>query len=97
MEDIKGLDLGTLLQLYAFVSADANRTFGVNQKGKLIVKAKLAAVEAEVHERIYGCNPFASVTVEGRAPEDVDLSKFDTKSEDEEEEPKTFVVDKPQE
>jgi hypothetical protein len=92
MVNVQDLSLTELFQVHAFVNGDANVTFGTNQEGKLIVKAKLAEVEAELYNRIYGKNPFVSVTVEGQDPESIDLSQFDTKTEDEEEKPKTFVV-----
>jgi len=79
--DIGELDLSTLLQLHAFVRADADRTFGVNDSGKAAVRAALAEVETEVYKRIYGRNPFVLGSFEGETPENIDLSKFENKGE----------------
>lgn len=85
--DLDTLSLGELMQLYAFVSADADRTFGVNQQGKVIVRTKLAEIRDALYRRIYGMNPFVSITIEGEVPEKIDLSKFDPKAK-----PQTIVV-----
>lgn len=90
-EALDNMPLGDLLQLHAFVFADSNRVFGTNTRGKLVVKARLAEVEKALYDRIYGCNPFTSVTVEGQPPETIDLSKFDRSKQDDEE-PKTFTT-----
>lgn len=90
MIDFTKLTLGELLQLHAFVTADASKSFGTKNEAKKIVRTRLAEVEEEVYMRVYGCNPFfaKAITVTGRKPEDIDLGKFDSK------EPKNFVVEK---
>lgn len=93
---LHSMDVSILLQLYTFVLADANRTFGTNEKGKRLVKSRLYEIESALYNKIYGCNPFTSVTVQGQTPESIELNKFDTESEDKDQ-PQTFVVHKTQE
>lgn len=85
--DVKTLNLMELFQMYSFIRADADRSFSNNQNSKIIVKTRLNEVESELYSRLYGCNPFITLRIEGQTPESIDLSKFDSV-----EEPKTYVV-----
>jgi len=75
--DVTTLSLSDLLALHTFVVGDANRVFGPNVGGRVLVKSRLNEIEAELNNRVYGKNPFESKPLEGARPEDIDLNQFD--------------------
>ena len=85
--NIRDASTRDLIEIYTFIRADADRSFGTNERGKATVRARLAEVEAELYNRLYGNNPFVLGTIEGQTPESVDLSKFDKNTV-----PETYVV-----
>jgi hypothetical protein len=85
--NINDIGVRDLIELYTFVRADADRSFGVNERGKAIVRARLAEIEATLYKRVYGTNPFVLGTIEGQTPESINLTKFDKNTA-----PKTYVV-----
>ena len=57
--DLTEVALGDLISIFEFVISDDNRVFGDNKDGKAMVRAKRAAIVAELYDRIYGCDPLS--------------------------------------
>ena len=74
------VDLHTM---FIFVSGDFNKQFGQKIETKKIVHARHKMILEELNRRAYGCDPYeaSKLEVEGDKPEDIDLSKYEEKSE----------------
>jgi hypothetical protein len=80
------ISFADLYAMYLFVSEDANRSFGGNEKTRKIVREKQEELKDELYIRVYGSNPYnkdkeerfiRKTTIDGEKPENINFSKID--------------------
>lgn len=70
------ISFNDLYTMYKFVTNESVAGEGGPQG---VIRKRLLEIEKELYERTYGFNPWSldAITIQGRKPEDIDLSKFD--------------------
>src|SRR5574339_555993 len=64
VSDLKKLSFADLYAMFTLVSSLNNATFGKRIKAKELLRAKLAEIENELFDRVFGTNPFVLDKVE---------------------------------
>lgn len=81
-QELKNMSFADLHAMYMFVAADFNKQFGTKVEAKKLIHERYKMILEELNLRAYGGNPYDSgkVEVNGKKPEDIDLSLFEEKS-----------------